>query len=309
MDKIKIKSGIYKRLPILLFVSALSSNNVSANSFYQFSVSAGNEDNVPRGLDSIHELDSHFVRFDLSAGKLYQLGLNDTVTLSSNVFARRLNDLGGFDSQGLGISANFSHKLGFGAYAGRFGAILSATREEFRGEARDNDLYGIEINYQKRLGPAWFVYGGIDYQESRADSLPDDPAISAFGYDPTARLPYELFEYDSSSVFLELEYTFENGILASGGYRHIDGATVASTTQPGQDLYKISDAFYSDPAFPNPWFGYQLEADTDEWSLGVSLPIGRDSSFDVGYSWHDIRATGNRDYENSIVSVTFTQGF
>lgn len=240
----------------LLLVSALSTNNLSANSFYQFSLSAGNESNVPRGLDSFHERDSNFYRVDLSAGKLYQLGLNDTVTLSANVFARQLDDLKGFDNHGLGLSASFSHKLGFGAYAGRLGAVLSATGEEFGGEARDNELYGIELNYQKRLSPEWFLYMGVDYQWIRTDSLPDDPAVLAFGYDESIRLPFELFDYESVSAFAELEYGFENGVLVSGGYRRINGATVASTTQPGLDLYKISEAFYSDPAFSSPWFAY-----------------------------------------------------
>jgi hypothetical protein len=265
---------------------------------------------VPRGLDHAHELDSNFLRLDLNAGKLYQLGLNSTVTVGANLFSRRLTDLSGFHSQGIGLSANYSYKLGFGAYAGRLGALVSATREQFRGEARDSDLYTLELNYQKRLSPAWFVYAGWDYQESRADSLPQDAAVTAFGYDAVFRLPYELYDYNSSSVFVDLEYAFENGVLATGGYRRIEGAAVASTTQPSLHLYKVFDAFYSDPAFRNnSWFAYQLEAETNEWSLGLSFRVGIDSSIDFGNSWHDIQATDNRDYENAIVSITFTQGF
>lgn len=295
---------------LILFILLVSSNNVSANSFYQFSLSAGNENNVPRGLDSFHELDSNFVRLNLSAGKLYQLGLNSTVTFGANIFSRRLTDLSGFHSQGIGFSTNFSHKLGFGAYAGRLGAVVSATREQFRGKARDNDLYSLEFNYQKRLSPSWFVYAGIDHQWSRTDSLMTDPAVSAFGYDAVIRLPYELYDYESASVFAEIEYAFASGVLISGGYRKIDGAAVASTTQPSPQLYKVSEAFYSDPAFShNSWFAYQLEAKTEDWSLGASFPLGVDSSIDIGYSWHDIQAKGNRNYENSIVSITFTQGF
>lgn len=308
LPKQQLVTARCRLLPVVL-LAMLTISPASANEFYQLSLSGGNEDNVPRGLDSADRRDSNFARVQFSAGKLLQLGLDDTLTLGGSFNAARFTDFGGFDSLGYGVSADYGHKFGFGAYAPRLGAVLSFDHEELRGKARDNDLVTLELNFQKRLSPAWFFSAGIDYQSSRSDSLSMDPPLGEFAYDPDTRLPYELYDYDSASVFAELEYAFENGVLLTGGYRRIDGHTISSTLTPSLHLYKHAEAFYLDPAFDSPWYAYLLEANTDEWSVGVSLPVAIDSAIDVGYSWHDIQAGGGREYDNSLLTFTFVHGF
>lgn len=111
-----------------------------ANEFYQLGLNVGNENNLPRGFDSLHQLDASFFQVDLSAGKFFPLGLNDSLSVSANLEATRYDQLKGFDNHSIGISADFGHKLGFGAYAPRLGINLSASRQYFQGEARDSDL-------------------------------------------------------------------------------------------------------------------------------------------------------------------------
>jgi hypothetical protein len=77
-------------------------------------------------------------------------------------------------------------------------------------------------------------------------------------------------------------------MLINAGLRCVNGFTVSSTTRPTLALYKVADALYSDPAFKEGWVAYLLEADTNEWSLGVSIPSGIDSSINFGYSFNDI---------------------
>ena len=282
----------------------------AANEFYQLGVSVGNEDNLPRGFDSLHTLDANFMRTGFNAGKFFQLGLNDSLSVAGNLEVTRYDQLSGFDNHSLGFSVDYGHKLGFGAFAPRLGVNLSVSRQFFQGEARDADLYGLEISYSRRLSPGLMLSAGADALWSRTDDLAEDPRVTAFGYDPLIRLPYEVFNYDARSLFLSGEYAFENGLLLELGYRRIDGATVASTSMPTLAVYKISDAFYSDPAFDSmDWFAYLLDANTDEWSLTGSWAIGIDSSINLGVTWNESDVPANRSYTNTIFSLGLVHNF
>ena len=281
-----------------------------ANEFYQLGLNVGNEDNLPRGFDPSHQLDASFFQANLSAGKFLQLGLNDSLSVSAKLEATRYDQLKGFDNHGIGISADFGHKLGFGAYAPRLGINLSASRQYFQGEARDSDRYGLELSYSRRISAGLMLAGGVDFNWSRTGDLPADPRVTAFGYDSNIRLPYELFDYDAKSLFISGEYAFESGFLLGLGYRRILGATVASTPVPTQKVYKFSDAFYSDPAFESrDWFAYQLDANTDEWSLSGSWALGIDSSLNLGVTWNDSAVPANRSYTNTIITFGLLHNF
>ena len=264
-----------------------------ANVFSQLGINAGHESNVPRGQDGPHKEESNFLTLDYSIGKLYELGLKNTLVISGSASATRYNELRGFDRLGVGIAANYNYKWALGAYAPVLSLSTSYALEEYEGRARDNE----------------FLTLGADYQNSSADSLPHDPIIEQFGYDPDRSLPFELYDYNSASVYADIEYAFENGLLLNAGFRRVDGFTVSSTTQPTLKLYKVADAIYSDPAFKEDWVAYQLEADTNEWSLGLSIPSGIDSSINLGYSFYDIAAVSGNSYVNRIFSVSYVHNF
>lgn len=299
------------RLASALCVAAMAFpwSTAQANVFSQLGINAGHESNVPRGQDGPHKEESNFLTLDYSIGKLYELGLKNTLVLSGNASATRYNELRGFDRLGVGIAANYNYKWALGAYAPVLSLSTSYALEEYEGRARDNELLTIDVSYLKRLSPAWFLTLGADYQNSNADSLPYDPIIEQFGYDPDRSLPFELYDYDSASVYADIEYAFENGLLLNAGFRRVDGFTVSSTTQPTLKLYKVADAIYSDPAFKEGWLAYLLEADTNEWSLGLSIPSGIDSSINLSYSFYDIAAVSGNSYVNRIFSVSYVHNF
>ncbi|MEX0963099.1 MAG: hypothetical protein WDZ52_03520 [Pseudohongiellaceae bacterium] len=291
--------------------AALLSLEASAQgfSFSQLSVNAGHESNVPRGRDGPHEQESSFLAAEYSIGRLYELGLKNTFVIGGAVSAARFNDLRGFDRAGLSVSANYNYKWALGAYAPVLSLSTSYALEQYEGSARDNDLLRLDIAYLRRLSPAWFVTLGIDYQNSGSDSLTYDPVIESFGYDPEMGLPSEIYDYDSNSVYGDIEYAFANGMLVNAGYRRVNGFTVSSTTQPTLALYKVSDAVYTDPAFDGAWIAYLLEADTNEWSLGLSIPSGVDSSINFAYSFYDIKAVSGNSYLNRIFSASYVHNF
>jgi hypothetical protein len=286
-----------------------ASSPLNANTFSQLGINAGHESNVPRGQDGPHKDESSFLTIDYSLGKLFELGTKNTLVLSAGASATRYQELRGFDKVGLNVAANYNYKWAFGAYAPVLSLSASYGFEDSKGQARDNELFTVDVSYLKRLSPAWFLTLGADFQQSTSDSLRYDPVIEQFGYDPDRNLPFELYDYDSNSVFADIEYAFENGILLNAAYRRVNGFTVSSTTRPTLGLYKVASAIYSDPALGSDWLAYQLEADTNEWSLGLSIPSGIDSSVNIGYSFYDISAVSGNTYLNSIFSISYVHNF
>jgi hypothetical protein len=291
----------------LLFLTSFS----SADEFYALSLGVGQESNLPRGIDDFHELESTFARAAVTAGKRYQLGLNDSLTISGNLGFSRFNDLRGFDRVSLGVTANYRYKFGFGPFAPAVNAGFNYDVENAQGQARDTEIAQFEFSIDKRFQSGFTLESGIDYQRNYTNDLDIDPAVLALGYDPVNRLPFELFDFESLSVFAAIDYEFLNGWRTSVAYRRINGFTVASTTEPSLEIYKISEAFYSDPAFPlgdfaTPWFGYLLETNSDQWEGALSIPLSMDASIDFSVNWTDIRAPNRRDYQNTIYAITLT---
>jgi hypothetical protein len=280
-----------------------------ANTFSQLGVQLGHESNLSRGVDSPHKEESSSMAVEYSFGKLYELGLKNTFVVSAAANASRFNELRGFDHVGFSVAANYNYKWAFGAYAPTLSLSTSYAIEEYDGKARDNGLLTLDVNYLKRLSPAWFLTLGADFQQSSSDNLPQDPIITSFGYAPDRQLPLELYDYDSTSVYADLEYAFENGMLLNAGFRRVNGFTVSSTTTPTLTLYWAAEALYSDPAFKKGWVAYQLEADTNEWTLGLSVPVGIDSSINFGYSFFDISAVSGNSYLNRMFSVSYMHNF
>lgn len=300
--------NINKVLPttVLLFFASVS----SANEFYTLNLGVGEESNLPKGIDDFHERESTFLRAAFTAGKRYQLGLNDSVTFSGNLGFSRFNELRGFDRVTIGAAANYRYKFGFGPFAPALNAGLNYSVENSEGQARDTEITQFEFSVDKRFQSGFTLEAGIDYQRNTTNDLDDDPSVLALGYDPANRLPFELFDFESLSAFAAVDYEFVNGWRTSLAYRRINGFTVASTTEPSLEIYRISDALYSDPAFSDedfarPWFGYLLETNSDQWEGALSIPVSQDTSIDFSVNWTDIRAPNSRDYQNTTYAITF----
>lgn len=281
----------------------------SANEFAQLKLSTGTQDNVARALHAEDEEQSTYVRAEFGAGKLMQLGLNDSLTVNASLATENHLSMDGFDNSEAGVSVALQHKFGFGPYTPRVVAELGAIRQFYQGQARDNTLLSAALSLGKRFTPAFRLSAGIDMQTVSTDALPDSPEVSAFGYSPTIRLPYELFDYDSQGIQLSADYTFENRIILMASLRRTNGSTVASTTNPTFKTYKVSSAFYADPAFDEGWFAYRLDANTNDWSMAVSLPLGQDSAVDLGARYLDIAGPARHHYTNKLFTITFVQNF
>lgn len=296
-------------IPLLSLLMGCVYQGVMADEFFQLGVSYGSENNVPRVLHKVSESRSGFVTLDLTGGESIQLSTNQTLTLAAQLSANHFVELHGFDYFDVGVTATYAYKFGLGGYAPRLGFVLSANSEQWDGEARDRRVVDAELFVEKRLSAAWFASAGLAYASGRGKSLDADPRLDAAGYSPMMSLPYDLADYDSTSAFAALDYEFQNGLLLSGAYSWIDGYTIATSRLPNPHVYKASKAVYIDPAWPDLWFAYRLKTKTDQWTLGVSLPVSRDASINLGAAWQDSDGPGDRDYDNRSLSIGFIQGF
>jgi hypothetical protein len=294
---------------ICLWLAVVVPVNAVANESLLLTLSAGQESNVPRGIDEQHELDSSFLGAEVFAGKFWQLGLNDSLLLGATLDARRYGELSGFQHLGAALSATYSHKFGFGAYAPRLDLGLRYRQQRGPGKARDFDENAVLIALQKRLSPALQLRAGVESSHLHSDTLPKDPAVTAFGYDPVLRPPFELFDYRTDSYFLAADYTFANQVMLTANYTRANGNIVASTTTPNLATYKISRAFYSDPAFEADWFAYRLDSNSHQLSTAISIPLGPDMGLDLSVDLVDINAPGARSYTNQLYTVSVTRGF
>jgi hypothetical protein len=92
-------------------------------------------------------------------------------------------------------------------------------------------------------------------------------------------------------------------------YLWIDGNTVSSALAPNPRLLAISKALTLDPAVRappgHPQVAYTLPTYAHLLTVNWSIPLGRDTSLNLGYGRQEIRAQDNVDYGNNQFSVTF----
>lgn len=293
----------------LVLASYLITGSAEANEQLQLTLAAGSESNVTRGLHDPHILSSGYVSVRLQAGKLLQLGVNDSLLLGTAFDTRRYGQQSGFDQLSAELFVAWNHKFGFGAYAPQFNLSLSRGRVAMRGQARDHGTSSLDITFSKRLSPAWSFYAALSAQDIDAGSLPHNPRVTALGYDPDMALPYELYDYNSKSATMGVDYTFASGVMLSGRYERSDGYTIASTKHPDPKVYKIASAFYIDPAFAHSWYAYRLASNTDALAVSLSFPVAQDTAIDVSGGWYDISAPAGKSYDNSEFSIGITWGF
>ncbi|MSR12306.1 MAG: hypothetical protein EXR84_11010 [Gammaproteobacteria bacterium] len=111
--------------------------SVTANEFYQVTLGAGNEDNVPRIIHNPAAAESGVFSAGFTGGKLLQFGLNHSVVLSAQMNASRYLEHSGFDNIDVNATASYAYKFGLGVYAPRLGAAVSLGTVSMDGKARD----------------------------------------------------------------------------------------------------------------------------------------------------------------------------
>lgn len=294
------------RLRSILLLSALCSADAFADTFLQVSLSAGDEANVNRGLDSLNIIDSSFLSVQLDGGKFYPVGPAGTVTLFGSVAIDSFQNAHGFDVFSAGLGISYSHQFGLGPYTPNVEMSFMVHNEELQKRGRDRLHYLSNMIVSRRFSPAISGFVGLEYMESTAEGLDSVTINYPAGVDLSRPKSFSLYDFDATTLSVGFDYDLNNIVMMSLSYNMIDGATVASTQQAGLLVYNLSRAFYRDDAIGGTQVAYQLETITDDWTVNLSYPLGRDTSLDIGYSWQSIEGPRQFDYDNKSLRLTFT---
>ncbi|MDP1932182.1 MAG: hypothetical protein Q8L60_12070 [Gammaproteobacteria bacterium] len=280
----------------------VTANAVSADNFLDLGAGIASNSNVTRAFLDSDQYRDVSATLDLTAGRFVELRPGRSVTTFATLSASRFNELIGLNSESIGVGSVYQHKFGLGAYAPTVGAALNWSQHNSRGKTRDRHIAEFELSYSKRLSPAWNTRIGAAHEVSEGTH---DGRRYASQYSTRN----DIFDFDQTTLFATMDYVFANDTMLALTYTWIDGNTVSSALAPNPRLLGIAKALTLDPAVKAPpgrnQVAYSLASRAHLVALDWSIPLGRDTSLNLGYVRQEIRADSSVDYGNDQFSVTF----
>lgn len=287
---------------LFCMISITTTSLAIADNFVDIGAGVTSNSNVTRGFLESDQYRDESVSLDLTVGKFFQLRPGQSLVTTATLSGSRFNDLDGLDRESIGLGSSYRHKFGLGAYAPTLGAALDWTQDKSKGETRDRHVTKFELHYSKRLSPAWHAMAGTTYEFSEGinDGRSNATPISARN---------DIFDFEQASLFATVDYALTNNTLLALSYTWIDGYTVSSALAPNPRLLGIAKALTFDPAVQAPvgrnQVAYSIASRTHMLALDWSIPLGRDTSLNLGYARQEIRADNSVEYGNDQFSVTF----
>ncbi len=286
---------------LLALLGLTPAMNALADPFADLQLSVQRDDNATRAfLDSDTYADSS-AELTLSGGQIFQLQPSRTGTVFGSLQSTRFADLSGLHSNAITLGGSLTQKFGLGAYAPAVAARLSWTHHDSHSQTRDRELLSLELDYSKRLTPAWALSLGTVLEASKGLH---DAQRHASLYSPRN----DIYDFNQAGLLGSVEYTFANYATLSAGYAWTDGYTISSALAPNPGLGALSRALTLDHAVRPPpgrkQVAYALPTKTQDFSLDYSLPFGRNSAVSVGLSRQLIEADGGVDYRNTRLRLS-----
>jgi len=274
----------------------------AGDTFADLQLGLHRDDNATRAFLASDTYADSSAELTLSGGSFHQLAPSRLFTAFGSVSSTRFGDLSGLHSNAVTLGGSVEQKFGLGAYAPTLSSSLGWTHHDSHSQTRDRELLAWEVNYSKRLTPAWSISAGGSLEASKGLH---DGARHASIYSPRN----DIYDFNQSGLFATADYTFTNYAMLSASYSWIDGYTISSALAPNPGLGALSRALTLDSAVEPPpgrkQVAYTLPTRAHLLAVEYSLPVGRDSSLGVGISRQLIKANGGVDYTNNRLSLNF----
>jgi hypothetical protein len=234
----------------------------------------------------------------LSAGRLFDIGEDNSLTVTADLTAHAFNRYAGLSHASFGVSVADRMKLGLGAGAPWIMVSGHAARLQFREDVRDGWLYQAGLAGGKRIGERWEMQAAYRFERRTGEDTESEvPGLSGDVFDATAH-----------NVLLDARYSYDDTLVVGLGYGWRRG-DVVSTTQRNFTIFRASSAIADDPAFGDGAYAYRLDATTHSVSVGLSKAIDRHSSLNVGFERRLTYAAGGNDYYDSVPNVTYLYSY
>jgi len=228
-----------------------------------------------------------------SAGPVMLLGDSYVLSLTADVAGKLYERFTRLDNVAPGLSAELKRKFGLGAEAPWARLFGSVARLQYDDDLiRDGWIYRLGVGVGKRFGERWDLR--LDYAYDRRLVDHEMPAVRG--------IPGDVYDLSGHNVALRADFLLNETISLFGSYA-IRVGDVASTTQRNLQIFQAASAIAADPAFGRRFFAYRIDATTHTLGLGLSVALGRRSSFNVAYEHEIGDARGNITYHDNIFRV------
>ncbi len=290
-----------RRWALLALLGLTPAMTAQADPFADLELRVQRDDNATRAfLDSDTYADTS-AELTLSGGQFFKLQPSRTGTLFGSLQTTRFAALSGLHSNAITLGGSLTQKFGLGAYAPAVAARLSWSHHDSHSQTRDRELLSLELDYSKRLTPAWVLSLGTVLESSKGlhDAQRHASLYSARN---------DIYDFNQAGLLASAEYTFANYATLSAGYAWTDGYTISSALAPNPGLGALSRALTLDHAVRPPpgrkQVAYALPTRTHEFTLDYSLPFGRNSAVSLGLGRQLIEADGGVDYRNTRLRLS-----
>lgn len=258
-------------------------------------------DNVNYSAFSNDELDDNSLSALVSLGRVFQFSDFTRLRLTADVDAGAFNEYNKLNYTQLGATAALHTKFGIGRDAPWVRLhVMGASLGVASNIRDDSTLYEIGARVGKRITSRLDATAGVAYRSRNGRD--NNPVV-------LANVPTNVFDQDSTTVSLSLDYLLGERFFLTAGYSYRDGEFDSACTGPNVARVLAAEnvkAITFDDAFKLtvPMCAYKLDGTVHLVELGLSYALGQRSSLRLGVE-HRSGEGKVLTYDNTLGRLAF----
>ena len=234
-----------------------------------------------------------------SGGAGYQLTDNGRLSMTYTLSGSAYHRFEGLSNLKAGLELAYRWKFGLGPYTPSLRMGVSASRLEFRDNARDGWQFGWQLTFAKRLSERLGMQ--LEYGQLKRIADHTDPRLL-----PT--MPADVFDLFSRRLGVSGDYLLTPHYVLAAGFT-LHRGDIVSTTLRNLPVFLASKAIALDEVFGPERFAYTMSAATRQLNLAVSRLVGGQASLTLAYEHLSSHAEGGIDYRSNLMSATYLHQF
>ena len=292
--------------PAVLLLSAMLAVGAQpslANFELAGSAALSYDDNVSNATANRDIFSDFYLGAELNFRKLWTPAVGKSLLLSGHFSTRQYEESTGLNQVALGVSADYIHRLGLGAYAPRIGHSLRMDDRNFQTDMRDGRLYRATLTLEKRFLPEFHALIAVSRERRTADENKATPYYPLAGGN--------IFNQENLEAVISADYTLPDNSTITARYMWRNGEVDAST-MPGSSffLYSREIAFdYEICRECGNYVAYLIDAHTHSLQLEWSWELQRDTSLGLSLQRRLAHAAGNNTYTGNLTSLQLNHRF
>jgi hypothetical protein len=292
------------RLTTLLFITCCGfSQQILANFELIGSAALVHDNNVSNATSEADIFSDYYLDAQLNFGKLWTPAVGRSLLLSGHFSTKQYEESTGLNQVALGISLDYTHRLGLGAYAPRIGLNLRMDDRDFQTDMRDGRLYKATVSLEKRFLPEFHAMVAVSRERRTADENKAMPYYIFAGGD--------VFNQDNTEALISADYTLPGNSTITARYLWRKGEVDAST-RPGSSFFLYSDEISFDYEICRAcgqYVAYRIDAHIHDFLLEWNWELQRDTSLGLSLERKVAHAAGNNTYTGNITRLQLNHRF